>query len=74
MIPTDQYLMLDAIRKGVPAVALERDQRKSPVKELLGLSESLFTELMPLPEEETPSQTGQKTLTKTGFRKRVKTA
>ena len=72
MIPTDEYLMLDAIRRGIPAVALERDQRKSPVKELLGLSESIFTDLMPLPQEELPSQDVQKTFTKTGFRKRTK--
>jgi pilus assembly protein CpaE len=72
MIPTDQYLMLDAIRRGIPAVALERDHHKSPVKELLGLAESLFADLMPLPQEEPPSQPGQKTFAKTGFRKRAK--
>ncbi|MEO8606775.1 MAG: response regulator [Chloroflexota bacterium] len=74
IIPTDDYLMLDAIRRGIPAVALERDQRKSPIKELLALSESIFTDLMPIPEEEPPDQSGQKSFTKTGFRKRAKTA
>ncbi len=54
MIPSDEYLMLDAIRKGVPAVALERDHHKSPIKELLGLSNSIYAALMPTVEEEAP--------------------
>jgi pilus assembly protein CpaE len=72
MIPTNEYLMLDAIRKGIPAVALERDTRKSPIKELIGLSDSIFADLMPVPEEEPPKENGQKTMTKFGSRKRVK--
>lgn len=52
MIPSDDYLMLDAIRKGIPAVALERDQYKSPIKELLALSNVIYTALMPETEEE----------------------
>jgi pilus assembly protein CpaE len=73
IIPTDEFLMLDAIRRGVPAVALERDQRKSPVKELLELTESIFTALMPVPEEEPPKENGQKSFSNFGSRKRVKT-
>jgi pilus assembly protein CpaE len=52
MIPSDDYLMLDAIRKGIPAVALERDLHKSPVKELLALSNVIYSALMPETEEE----------------------
>ena len=52
MIPSDDYLMLDAIRKGIPAVALERDLHKSPIKELLALSNVIYTALMPETEEE----------------------
>jgi hypothetical protein len=68
IIPADEFLMLDAIRKGVPAVALERDHTKSPVKELIALSDSIFAVLMPDPQEEPPVP---KTLTKIGSRKRV---
>lgn len=52
MIPSDNYLMLDAIRKGIPAVALERDLHKSPVKELLALSNVIYSALMPETQEE----------------------
>ncbi len=61
-IPSDELTVLDAIRKGVPVIASQRDRNKSPIRELAGLSEHLFTTLMGTPEEEEPAQqTKQKT-------------
>jgi pilus assembly protein CpaE len=71
IIPIAEFLMLDAIRKGIPAVVLERDGTKSPTKELLGLSNSLFAALMPVtePPAEIQHQKGQKPLSLIGSRK-----
>jgi pilus assembly protein CpaE len=52
MIPTNEFMMLDAMRRGLPAVMLERDPRKSPVKEFIGLSNSVFAALMSTVQEE----------------------
>lgn len=68
MIPTDEYRMLDAIRKGSPVVTMERDPSQSPVKELLGLA-ALLSLLMPDQPVESPQGKPQKA--KFGFRKRV---
>lgn len=70
-IPINEYLMLDAIRKGIPAVALERDVNKSPTKELIALSNTIITALLPQIEEQASTNTKQKTVTKAGARKRV---
>jgi pilus assembly protein CpaE len=51
-IPSDDLVVLDAIRKGVPVIASQRDRNKSPIRELAALSEHLFTTLMGEPEEE----------------------
>jgi pilus assembly protein CpaE len=71
MIPTDEYLMLDAIRKGIPAVALERDLSKSPVKELMDLSNTIIAALLPEAQEQPPVQKEQKMFRRTDARKRV---
>jgi pilus assembly protein CpaE len=69
IIPTNEYKMLDAIRRGSPVVTMERDPSQSPVKELLGLAELLVVALMPEQQAESPLEKPQKT--KFGFRKRV---
>ncbi len=51
-IPSDELVVLDAIRKGVPVIAAQRDRNKSPIKEIAGLSEHLFTTLISTGEEE----------------------
>jgi pilus assembly protein CpaE len=66
-IPSDEVIVLDAIRKGIPVVASQRDRSKSPIKELLGLCEDLFTMLMPQQEEKIPEQNGKKTPTRMGL-------
>jgi len=71
MIPTNEFLMLDAIRKGLPAVTLERDPNKSPVKEILALSGMIFSSLLPDSQEPSPSRKGKKTFTRIGSRKRI---
>lgn len=60
MIPTDELMMLDAIHKGIPVVALERNRSKIPVKELVGLSDLMLSQLMPESEEESPGLRDQK--------------
>ncbi len=44
-IPSDEFMMLDAVRKGIPVVASQRDRTKSPIKELVELSESIYESL-----------------------------
>ncbi len=50
-IPSNDILVLRAVQKAVPVVAFERDKNKSPIRELLELSDYLFTALMGEPEE-----------------------
>lgn len=44
--------ILHAINKGIPLIALERDHSKSPMKELVGLAEYMYTMLMGADEDE----------------------
>jgi pilus assembly protein CpaE len=44
-IPTNEQMILSAVNKGVPVIA-SRERGKSPVKELLDLSDEIFTTLM----------------------------
>jgi pilus assembly protein CpaE len=68
-IPSDELTVLDAIRKGVPVIASQRDRNKSPIRELAGLSEHLFTTLMGAPEEEDDAE--QQAKQKTTLRLRL---
>ncbi len=55
----DDRIMLNAVNKGVPVIAAERDRNKAPTKQLLALAENLFQSLMGEEEEvieETPEQ------------------
>jgi len=68
-IPSDELVVLDAIRKGVPVIASQRDRNKSPIKELSAFSEHLFTMLMgAAEEEEAPDQQAAKKKTGIGLR------
>lgn len=71
-IPSDEIMMLDAVRKGMPAVALERDRSKSPIKELFSLSNGIFTTLMPDLRDEFPDLDGQTPAKKSDSRKQVR--
>ncbi|PJF40982.1 MAG: response regulator [Chloroflexi bacterium] len=42
----DDRILLTAISKGVPVIVAERDQRKSPVKEMLAFSDYMFQTMM----------------------------
>lgn len=48
MIPSDELMLLDSIHKGIPVVALQRDRSKSPIKELLALSDLIYSALIPV--------------------------
>lgn len=52
-LPTNEAVVLSAVNKGVPAIALARDRNKapSPVREMIDLSELLFSQLMTPAEE-----------------------
>lgn len=54
--------ILSAINKGVPVIALERDMTKSPTKELMELSDQIYTMLMG-EDEETPEAETEKRAT-----------
>jgi pilus assembly protein CpaE len=49
-IPNDELTVLSSISRGVPVVAQQRDRSKSPAKEMMTLSDSLYTKLMPQQE------------------------
>ncbi len=51
IIPLDAFIVLDAVRKGIPVVASQRDLNKSPIRELLALSDHLYTALMDVQKE-----------------------
>jgi pilus assembly protein CpaE len=53
-IPQDEFFMLRAVKAAVPAVAAERDKSRSPIKELMDLSNLMFTTLMGNHEQEMP--------------------
>jgi pilus assembly protein CpaE len=42
----DERIILNAINKGIPVIASDRDTTKSPIKEMLALSNHLFKTLM----------------------------
>lgn len=47
-LPANEQVILSAVNKGVPAIAMSRDRNKapSPVKELIDLSDALYNQLM----------------------------
>ncbi|MCS7071782.1 MAG: AAA family ATPase, partial [Anaerolinea sp.] len=57
-LPNNEAVVLNAVNKGVPAIALARDRSKapSPVREMIDFSEQLFSELMTDSAATTPSQ------------------
>lgn len=67
MIPSEEAIVLDAVHRGVAVIASQRDVTKSPVKELLALSEYMFTALMPQVEEIMPAQQGKKVGARVGI-------
>jgi pilus assembly protein CpaE len=42
----DERVILNAVNKGVPVVAMDRDQSKPPTKQLLELADHLYSQLM----------------------------
>jgi pilus assembly protein CpaE len=65
-IPSDEMTALSAMSKGIPIVA-QRDHSRSPVKELMQLSDLVYTRLMPQEEEHEADVQGDKTKRKTGL-------
>lgn len=65
-VPSDEMTVLSAMSKGVPVVA-QRDRSRSPVKELMQLSELVYTRLMPQQEESEADGAAEKAKRKTGL-------
>jgi pilus assembly protein CpaE len=66
-IPSDEYIVLDAVRKGIPVVASQRDQSRSPIRELLSLCDSVYDGLMGQHEEKIDAQPSARTKMKIGL-------
>ncbi len=64
IIPSDELLALDAVRKGIPVVASQRNGSHSLIRELLGLADVLYTALMGEPEGRIEEIQGTKTKVK----------
>ncbi len=45
-IPSDERVVLNAINKGVPVIASQRDRNKSPIREMVELSDRIYYTLM----------------------------
>lgn len=45
-IPSDERVILNAINKGVPVIASQRDRNKSPIREMVELSDKIYYTLM----------------------------
>ena len=65
-IPSDGMTALSAMSKGIPIVA-QRDHSRSPVKELMQLSDLIYTRLMPQQEESEADLQADKAKRKTGL-------
>lgn len=61
-LPNNEAVVLSAVNKGVPAIALARDRSKaqSPVREMIDFSEKLFSELMDGSTETAPAEDANK--------------
>jgi pilus assembly protein CpaE len=65
----DERLLLAAVNRGVPFIGSDRDANKPLIKQLHGLADSLFNELMKNPEDEKETNTTEdpKKKSKIGF-------
>jgi pilus assembly protein CpaE len=57
MIPLDEFVILDSMRKGVTVVTSQRDRTKSPVKELMNLADLVYESLIPQLPANQPAKT-----------------
>lgn len=63
----DERLVLAAINRGVPFIGSDRDVNKPLIKQLHGLADSLYTELMTEPENEKETSEDPKKKSKSGI-------
>lgn len=63
-IPAEDSVVLEAIRKGIPVVASQRDRSKPPIKELLEFSNFIYNALVPELVEKAPGQPIKKVTSK----------
>jgi pilus assembly protein CpaE len=55
-IPSDERVVLNAINKGVPVIASQRDRNKSPIREMVELSDRIYYTLMDNNDDASPMQ------------------
>lgn len=65
-IPSDELTALEAMSKGIPIIA-RRDKSRSPVKELMSLSDTLYTQLVGQEEVEDFDSSADKARRKPGL-------
>lgn len=65
-VPLDELAMYDALHRGIPVISSQIERTKSPVKELLSLSDTIFAALMPQYADKEPSQPRKKMTTPLG--------
>jgi pilus assembly protein CpaE len=63
----DERLLLGSINRGVPFIGSDRDVNKPLIKQLHGLADALFTELMTNPEDEKDASEDPKKKNKSGI-------
>ncbi len=59
-IPQEERVVLHAVNRGVPVIAITKERDRSPIKELLGLAESVRRNLLGEDESETEGEDGGK--------------
>jgi pilus assembly protein CpaE len=59
-IPAEDLIVLEAVRKGIPVIASQRDRTKSPIKELLEFANFVYNALVPEPGENGHTQPAKK--------------
>jgi pilus assembly protein CpaE len=63
-IPAEELVVLEAVRKGIPVIASQRDRTKSPIKELVEFANFINTAFMPEPSENGHAQPVKKATNK----------
>ncbi len=66
-IPDNAPVILSAVNRGVPVVANQRDRMKSPIKELMDLSDYVFNRLMADNANEDDAKSSQNSQKKSGI-------
>lgn len=68
LIPwVEERILLSAVNKGVPVIAIERDTTKPPVKQLLQMANNIYADLMGSPDAKENAESKEKQKSRLGF-------